>query len=92
LPKDLCVCETIVREGQKLEVKTSRRRFGKLMTVISGFSKDVDVVALAKKLKTRMACGGTAKEKTVELQGDHRKRIKKELVKLGFPESQIEVK
>jgi translation initiation factor 1 len=92
LPKDLCVCETIAREGQKLEVTASKRRFGKMMTVITGFSNDVDVTSLSKKLKSKMACGGTAKKDYIELQGDHRKRIKAELVKLGFDESQIEVK
>ena len=92
LPKELCVCEAIAREGQKLEVTASKRRFGKMMTVITGFSADVDVAAITKKLKGKFACGGTSKNNIVELQGDHRRRIKGELVRLGFPENQIEVK
>ena len=93
LPKDLCVCETIARGEQRLVVRASKRRFGKWVTVISGFdTKNVDVGGIAKKLKAKMACGGTVKDDSVELQGDHRKRIKDQLVKLGFPEDSIEVK
>ena len=29
LPKDLCVCETIAKEQQKIEVSTEKRKFGK---------------------------------------------------------------
>lgn len=92
LPKDLCVCETISREGEKLEVVASKRRFGKMVTVITGFTQDVDIGAIAKKLKTKLACGGTSKNNVIELQGDHRRKIKAELVKLGFPENQVEVR
>ncbi len=92
LPTDLCVCETISREGEKLEVVASKRRFGKMVTVITGFSGDADVTLIAKKLKTKLACGGTSKNNIIELQGDHRRKIKAELVKLGFPENQVEVR
>lgn len=93
LPKELCVCETIARGEQKLVVTASKRRFGKWVTVISGFdTKNVDMTGIAKKLKSKMACGGTVKEDSVELQGDHRRKIKNELVKLGFPEDSIDVK
>jgi len=37
-----------------------------------------------------VACGGTVKNNIIELQGDHRKKVKEELVKLGFPEENIE--
>jgi translation initiation factor 1 len=46
---------------------------------------------VAHKLKERLATGGTSKEGVIMLQGDHRARIKGELVKLGFPEDHIEV-
>ena len=93
LPKELCVCETIARGEQKLVVTMTKRRFGKMMTVIEGFDiKTVDVEQIAKKLKGKMACGGTAKDGIIELQGDHRRKIKAELVKLGFPENMIDVK
>ena len=92
LPQDLCVCETIAREQQKIEVKTEKRKFGKRYTIIRGIKKGVNLNEIAKKLKTKFACGGTAKSGQIELQGDHKKRIKQVLVELGFPEETIEIK
>jgi len=46
---------------------------------------------VAKDLKSKYACGGTAKNGYVFLQGDHRDTIKETLVKLGFSETSIEV-
>lgn len=91
LPEDLCVCDVIVKEQQKIEVKIEKKKFGKKYTIISGFEKEVDVSELAKKLKAKFACGGTGKEHRVELQGDHRSRMKDALVKLGFPKETIEI-
>ncbi len=92
LPQDLCVCETIAREQQKIEVKTEKRKFGKRYTIIRGIKKEANLNEIAKKLKTKFACGGTAKSGQIELQGDHKKRIKEVLVDLGFPEETIEIK
>jgi translation initiation factor 1 len=47
--------------------------------------------SVAKELKAKYACGGTAKDGYVFLQGDHRDTIKETLVKLGFAESSIEL-
>ncbi len=92
LPKDICVCKSIAREEQKIEVKTSTRRFGKVMTVVSGLDdQDVDIGDLESKLKSKLACGGTSKDGTIELQGDHMRRIKDVLTDLGFEEDSIEV-
>jgi translation initiation factor 1 len=91
LPKDLCICETMAREEEKIKVSLSDKRYGKMVTVIEGISGDVDIKNVLKDLKTRFACGGTYKNKTVELQGNHLKKIKDELVRLGFPAEKIEV-
>ena len=48
------------------------------------------IKAMELALKNELACGGTFKDNTVELQGDHRKKIKPALVKLGFEEDSIE--
>ena len=47
---------------------------------------------LAKKLKSKFACGGTGKAGRVELQGDHRSRIKEALIAIGFPSETINIK
>jgi translation initiation factor 1 len=46
---------------------------------------------LAATLKTKCACGGTAKNNQILLQGDHREVVREVLVGLGFPAGNIEV-
>ena len=92
LPEDLCVCETIAREQQKITVKVEKRKFGKKYTIINGFKGEVNIVDIVKKLKSKFACGGTAKKGQIELQGNHELRMKAALVELGFPEETIEIK
>ena len=72
LPKDLCVCEAIAREQQKITVTVEKKKFGKKYTIISGIEKEANVDEILKKLKTKFACGGTAKSGQIELQGDHK--------------------
>ena len=91
LPEDLCVCEAIAREQQKITVTIEKRKFGKKYTVISSIKKEANINEIFKALKSKFACGGTAKTGQVELQGDHKSRMKAALVDLGFPEETIEV-
>jgi translation initiation factor 1 len=91
LPKDLCACETIAKEKEKVKVSTVRRRYGKFITLVEGIGKDADNKKVLKELKQRLACGGTLKGNTIELQGEHRGRVLQVLKKLGFSEDQIEV-
>ncbi len=90
LPKELCVCDEMTREGQRIRVRSDKRRYGKIVTLVDGF-KDVDMDKVAKELKTRLACGGTLKKDTIELQGDHKSRAKGVLVTMGFSEDMIDV-
>ncbi len=89
LPKQACVCEQIVKSSQKIRITSDRKRYGKIVTIVTGFDKGVDIKKIAKELKNELACGGTFKEDSVELQGDHRKKIKDLLVKKGFSEDSI---
>jgi translation initiation factor 1 len=95
LPKELCVCEVIAKETQKIRVTAVKKRYGKLSTIIQGIdSKDINIKELAKKLKSELACGGTysKEDNTIELQGEHKRKIRELLIKAGFPDSQIEVR
>jgi len=58
--------------------------------LFSGF-QGVDLKTIARGLKQELACGGTVKENTVELQGDHTKNARRALVKLGFSEDTIKI-
>ena len=90
LPKQACVCEQMVKSSQRIRVTTDKKRYGKIVTVISGFDSGIDVKKIAKALKNELACGGTFDGDTVELQGDHVRKIKPLLTKLGFDEDSIE--
>ncbi|MCX6711811.1 MAG: translation initiation factor [Candidatus Woesearchaeota archaeon] len=91
LPKELCVCETIAKEDQIIKVKLAKRKFGKLTTLIEGIDpRKIDIKDVAKKLKSKFACGGTVKGNSIELQGDHKSRVKEELIKLGFASNTID--
>lgn len=91
LPKELCACETIAKEKEKIRVYLNRRRYGKFITIVEGIGKDADNKNVMKELKNRLACGGTLKGSVIELQGNHKDKVKGVLVKLGFSDDQIEV-
>ena len=90
LPQELCVCDEMTKEGQRIRVRNDKRRYGKLVTIVDGF-KDVDLDKLAKDMKMRLACGGTAKNDHIELQGNHLSKMKKILIDMGFSEDMIDV-
>lgn len=92
LPKDLCVCEEISKEDQRVKIRLERRRWGKKYTVIDGIeSKELDLDNLATKLKTKCACGGTAKNEQVLLMGDHRDLVYETLINIGFQQENVEI-
>jgi translation initiation factor 1 len=90
LPEQACVCEQMTKSSQRIRITTDKKRYGKVVTVISGFDNSIEVKKIAKSLKNELACGGTAKDGIIELQGDHTKRIKPLLIKLGFEEDSID--
>jgi len=90
LPTQACVCSEIGKSEQKIKVTTEKIKYGKIITLVSGFNKDIDIKTIAKELKQYLACGGTIKKDVIELQGSHTGRIKGALVKLGFKEELIE--
>ena len=93
LVKELCVCETIAKESQKIIVYIDKKKFNKPYTVIEGIDdKEIDMKELAKKLKSTLACGGTIKKGKIELQGEHRPKVKEILLDAGFSPDAIVVK
>jgi len=89
LPKELCTCGVREREEQKITVFIEKRRFNKPITMVEGIGESGKEIS--KQLKSKLACGGTFKNGFIELQGDHRSKIKELLVKLGYDEGRIEV-
>lgn len=85
LPEELCMCEEIAREQQRIRISSDRRRYGKIMTIVEGIDAgDIDIEQLARTLKTKCAAGGTVKDGRIELQGDHKKKVQETLESIGF--------
>jgi translation initiation factor 1 len=92
LPEDLCACGDLNKESTKIVVRLEERRFKKKGTMIEGLnSKLNDIQGTLSELKKKYACGGTAKDDYIFLQGDHRETMKDTLVRLGYSETSIEV-
>lgn len=92
LPKEICACEEIAQEQQRIRVYTQQRTFGKSVTIVQGLKEEqVDLGEIASKLKKNLACGGTVKEGKIELQGNHKSRVKDLLVEMGFSSNMIDV-
>ena len=93
LVKELCVCETIAKESQKILVYIERKKFNKNYTIVEGIDqREIDLKDLAKKLKSELACGGTIKDGKIELQGEHKQKVKNILIKYGFTPNAVELR
>ena len=81
----------MAKEAAKITVRLEKRSYGKWVTIVEGIEKDANPKEVSKKLKSKLAAGGTYKEGRIEIQGDHKDRIKKILMEIGFGENQIQV-
>jgi translation initiation factor 1 len=60
-------------------------RGGKTVTVVAGLPRSAPFLAgLASELKRACGTGGTATEETVEIQGDHREKLRAVLAAKGW--------
>jgi translation initiation factor 1 len=91
LPKEICACEALEREGAKrIKIYSTKKKFGKLVTIIEGLDEN-ELDKTTRELKRALACGGSAKEGVVVLQGEHRNKLKQLLTKMGYLEGSIDV-
>lgn len=92
LPKELCVCSDVEKESSVIEIKSERRKYGKLWATITGFDSSIDLKSLLKKIKNKLACGGTVKGKTIEIlygRNDRTKEVIEILAEMGFDKDSI---
>ncbi len=89
LPPELC--EQLMREqSQLIRIKLEKRKWGREVTIIEGIQlSDKELKKLASQLKSKLATGGTVKNGRIELQGDHRERVKEILEEMGYPPDSI---
>jgi translation initiation factor 1 len=72
------------RVTAKLRIERSGRK-GKTVTVVDGLPRNQGFLQdLAKELKTACGTGGTALEDRVEVQGDHRDKVRDRLRGKGW--------
>jgi translation initiation factor 1 len=65
--------------------RETKGRKGKCVTLITGLQLSLDGLSdLARNLKRKCGSGGTIKEGTIEIQGDHRDILVAELGTLGI--------
>ncbi|GGY17258.1 translation initiation factor Sui1 [Paludibacterium paludis] len=85
---ETCRCAEEVRPAGDGVARISREksgRGGKEVTVIRGLAlTQSELNLLAKSLKQACGTGGTAKDGAIEIQGDRRETVARELEKRGF--------
>lgn len=85
LPDELCVCEDVAKTQNEIEITVEERSFSKEVTIASNFNRsEIDIDELSSELKSMFACGGTVNDDSIELQGNHKERLKKELENRGY--------
>lgn len=90
--KRLGTCSCLERRAQPVPEKITAKlriekkgRGGKVVTVIYDLPRNPDFLAkLAKELKAKCGSGGKAGEDLVEIQGDHRDRLRQLLQAKGW--------
>ena len=83
-PRSKPVVET-PPEKQSLKVRLDKRKRGKLVTVISGFTcVATQLQQTLSHLQSHCGAGGSINEQNIELQGDHTARVPSLLIARGY--------
>ena len=88
-PIDACTCKAAAAkpagDGNVRVSRETKGRAGKGVTVVKGLPLDaVALSALGKQLRTACGSGGTSKDGTLEIQGDHVERVMELLKGQGY--------
>ena len=84
-----CTCnqspEGLVGSGQVRVSRETKGRKGKGVTLISGLPVDAKgLQKLGKQLKRKCGAGGTVRDNVIEIQGEHRDLLVRDLQALGY--------
>lgn len=91
-PESDCFCapepksrQLVPPEKQTVRLTVEKRKKGKLLTVVHGLSAEAnDLPALLVRLKNSCGAGGTIDGDCLEIQGDHRERLRTILGEIGY--------
>jgi translation initiation factor 1 len=79
-----------VSDGRRIRLHLDRRASGRVVTVVTGLpGSAAQIDALGRQLKTACGTGGTVKDGTLELQGNHRERVEAALSALGLRSKRV---
>ena len=81
------VPEKIWKMGRVVLRRETARRGGKTVIVVYDFATHLPqsvIEAVAKKVRAACGCGGTVKDRTIEIQGDQPARVRAALEAEGF--------
>ncbi len=88
-PIKQCTCTSdkpvVIGDGVVRLMLERKGRKGKGVTLVTGVPLEhVELKALGKELKQKCGTGGTVKDGVIEIQGDQRTLLEKELAKRGW--------
>jgi translation initiation factor 1 len=88
-PVTACICKqqkpAAKGDGVVRVMRETKGRGGKSVSVIVGLAlAPAELEKLCTQLKKRCGTGGTTKDGTIEIQGEHRDTLVAELTKLGY--------
>ncbi len=90
LPYKQCRCDQPTQPTRKSDgivrvMRDRKHRGGKTVTVIDGvMGSEAELTTLAQQLKKLCGSGGTVKDGTIEIQGDHCDKVQARLSELGY--------
>lgn len=82
-----CRCDQPVKKSDGIVrvMRDRKGRGGKTVTVITGIPANSDAITtLAQQLKKLCGSGGTVKDGTIEIQGDHCDKVQAKLTEMGY--------
>ncbi|HLX39052.1 MAG TPA: translation initiation factor Sui1 [Ktedonobacteraceae bacterium] len=82
-----CRCDQPIKKNDGIVrvMRDRKGRGGKTVTVITGVPANADALAtLAQQLKKLCGTGGTVKDGTIEIQGDHCDKVQTRLTEMGY--------
>ena len=76
-------------DKDKIVIQTEIRKYNKPVTIIKGLNNNNLIISLTRKLKQDIGVGGTSKNNTIILQGNHKEEVKKILLSKGFKDEML---